>query len=181
MLFYPWRDEENDLLNGFKTFKEHFKTVKKEIKAKKIEYDASAALVDKIEEATITKTVDNFDDVSSNIESVEANDALQQPTTSPTYAFYSPQSHEHAYHDLGADIGFTIHIRNDNVEMIQNMLSESDYLKLLSRLNSKQREIFTHLVHSLTIRAHEQLCVFITGGAGVGKSVVIRNFISDIA
>ena len=29
MLFFPWRNEEKDLLNGFKTFKDHFKTVGK--------------------------------------------------------------------------------------------------------------------------------------------------------
>ena len=41
MLFHPWRNEEHDLLNGFKNFKDHFKAIENEIKAKKAEYDAS--------------------------------------------------------------------------------------------------------------------------------------------
>ena len=45
----------------------------------------------------------------------------------------------------------------------------------MSKLNKKQRQIFTHIVHSITHSPEEQLCVFITGGAGVGKSVVIHT------
>ena len=59
--------------------------------------------------------------------------------------------------------------------MIQNRLPENDYLELLSRLNKKQRQIFTHVIHSLTFKPEKQLNIFITGGAGVGKSVVIRT------
>ena len=45
----------------------------------------------------------------------------------------------------------------------------------MSKLNEKKRKIFTHIVHSLSQNPNQQLCVFITGGAGVGKSVVIRT------
>ena len=174
MLFHPWRNEEKDLLNGFETFKDHFKTIEGEIQAKKIEYDASLELLNDIETAVETGTIDNFDDISPNIESVEANDAQQEPKASTSFAFYSPQSHNHAYHDIGPDIGLPLDTRNDHVEIIQNRLPESDYLELLSKLNKKQREIFTHVIHSLSQKPDHQLCLFITGGAGVGKSVVIR-------
>ena len=174
MLFHPWRNEEKDLLNGFTTYKDHFKTIEKEIQAKKIEYDSSLELLNEIETAVETGTVDNFDDISPNIESIEANDAQLEPKASTSFAFYSPQSHDHAYHDIGPDIGLALDVRNDDVEIVQNRLPESDYLELLSKLNKKQREIFTHVVHSLSQKPDEQLCLFITGGAGVGKSVVIR-------
>ena len=174
MLFHPWRNEDTDLLNGYETFEAHFKSIEKEIQAKKIEYDASSVLLNEIETAVETGAIDNFDDICPNIESVEAIDGQEKPTASTSFAFYNPQCHDHAYHDLGPDIGLTSHIRSDAVEMIQNRLTESDYLKLLSSLNKKQREIFTHIVHSLSQKPDEQLCVFITGGAGVGKSVVIR-------
>ena len=39
----------------------------------------------------------------------------------------------------------------------------------------KQREMFTHITHSLSQKPGEQLCIFITGAAGVGKSVLIRT------
>ena len=131
-------------------------------------------MIDEIETAVETQTVDNFEDICPNIESVEARDAEQAPEASTTYAFYNPESRDHSHYDLGADIGIASHIPNDDIERIQNRLPEKDYLELLSRMNEKQRQIFTHIVHSITIKPQEQLRIFITGGAGVGKSVVIR-------
>ena len=90
MLFHPWRNEEQDFLNGFKTFKDHFKAIEKEIQTKKAEYDASHELLEEIEKAVETEVIDCFDDVCPNIESVEANDAQTEPSASTSYAFYSP-------------------------------------------------------------------------------------------
>ena len=44
-----------------------------------------------------------------NIESIEANDAETEPVQSPQYAFYKPETREHAYYDLGVDIGLSTH------------------------------------------------------------------------
>ena len=110
----------------FKTFKDHFKTIEKEIQAKKIKYDASLEILNEIETAVETGTIDNFDEISPNIESVEANDAQQEPKASTSFAFYSPRSHDHEYHDIGPDIGLQLDDRNNDVEIIQNRLPESD-------------------------------------------------------
>ena len=174
MLFYPWRKEETDILNGHNTYEDHFKAVQKTIKLRRKDYDANAELLDKVELATEAQTEVCFDAVSPNVESVEANDAQIEPIQSTKYAFYRPEAREHTYYDLGADIGLATHIANDDIEMIQNRLPEKEYLEAFSKLNSKQRQIFTHVIHSLTFNPEKQLCLFITGGAGVGKSVVIR-------
>ena len=175
MLFFPWRNEKVDLLNGHDTYEDHFKAVSQKIEHTRQEYDASLELLTQIEIAADTQTIDNFDNVSPNIESVEASDALQKPVQSTKYAFYNPETSDHTYYDLGADIGLATHISNDDIEMIQNRLPENDYLALLSKLNKKQRQIFTHIIHSLTFNPKKILNIFITGGAGVGKSVVIRT------
>ena len=174
MLFYPWRKEETDILNGHNTYEDHFKAVQETIKLRRKDYDANAELLDKVELATEAQTEVCFDAISPNIESVEANDAQNEPIQSTKYAFYRPETRDHTYYDLGADIGLATHIANDDIEMIQNRLPEKEYLEALSELNSKQRQIFTHVIHSLTFNPEKQLCLFITGGAGVGKSVVIR-------
>ena len=74
---------------------------------------------------------------------------------------------------LGPDIGLTSRIQLDDIQIIHTKLPEKDFLEHLSRLNTKQREMFTHVIHSLSRNPEEQLCIFITGGAGVGKSVLI--------
>ena len=175
MLFYPWRKEESDLLNGHNTYEDHFKAVQETIRLIRKDYDANTELLEKVELAAEAQTVVYFDAVSQNIESVEAIDAQTEPIQSTKYAFYRPETRDHTYYDLGADIGLSTHIANDEIEMIQNRLAEKEYVEALSKLNFKQRQIFTHIIHSLTFRPEKQLCLFITGGAGVGKSLVIRT------
>ena len=175
MLFYPWRNENEDLLNEYSTYKNYFEAVHEKVESTKREYDVNAELLHKIEVAMETQILDQCDGVSSNIKSVEANDAQKEPVQSSKYAFYCPETRKHTYYDLGADIGLTTHIANDDMEMIQNRLPEKEYLELLSKLNQKQRQIFTHIIHSVTFIPANQLCIFLTGGASVGKSVVIHT------
>ena len=46
-------------------------------------------------------------------------------------------------------------------------------LRLLRSLNLRQREFFNHIIHWIKCR-DEPIHAFLSGGAGVGKSVVIR-------
>ena len=50
---------------------------------------------------------------------------------------------------------------------------EEYYLTLLRSLNLRQREFFSHIVHWIKYK-YEPVYAFLTDGAGVGKSVVIR-------
>ena len=53
------------------------------------------------------------------------------------------------------------------------MLPDDEYLTLLRNLNLRQREFFNHVVHWIKCK-DTPIYAFLTGGAGVGKSVVIR-------
>ena len=174
MLFIPWRNEEKDLLKNHNTYHDHFKAMRENIQLKKIEYDQNSELLKKVELATETQTIDIFDDVCPNIENIEAKDSEKEPLASKMYEFYQPEYRNHAFYDLGPDIG-ALSYEGNSIEIVQTRLPEKDYLDLLSKLNGKQREIFTHIVHSIVNNPQDQLCLFITGGAGVGKSVLIRT------
>lgn len=52
-------------------------------------------------------------------------------------------------------------------------MSDEDYRQLLQSLNIKQKQFFTHVVHWIKTK-DAPLYAFLYGGAGVGKSVVIR-------
>lgn len=52
-------------------------------------------------------------------------------------------------------------------------LRNNEYLKLMRCLNKNQREFFQHLL-TWIIAKEEPIYAFLTGGAGVGKSVVVR-------
>ncbi|CAC5416141.1 unnamed protein product [Mytilus coruscus] len=53
-----------------------------------------------------------------------------------------------------------------------NRISESDYFALIRSLNKKQWEFFQHVTWFKT--KHEPFYTFLTGGAGCGKSVVVK-------
>lgn len=53
-------------------------------------------------------------------------------------------------------------------------MTDENFYVLLSHLNVRQREFYTHVMQNIT-RDNEPLHVFLTGGAGVGKSMVIKT------
>ena len=175
MLFLPWRNEQSDLLGTYDTYEDHMKAVSEQIADTKRQYDSNQELVEKVEQTTAETQQSEHLQVSANIDSIEAKDGETEPVQSPKYVFYTPEKREHTYYDLGADIGLATHIANDEVEMLQARCQENEYMDMLAKLNFKQRQIFTHIIHSLTFKPDEQLCLFITGGAGVGKSLLIRT------
>ena len=59
------------------------------------------------------------------------------------------------------------------VETTGIMLPDDEYLTLLRNLNLRQREFFNHVVYWIKCK-DTPIYAFLTGGAGVGKSFVIR-------
>ena len=53
------------------------------------------------------------------------------------------------------------------------MLPDEQYLNLLRSLNLRQREFFNHVLYWIKCK-EEPLYAFLSGGAGVGKSVLIK-------
>ena len=104
----------------------------------------------------------------------EARYAHEQPVILPKYEFCYPDTRDYAHYDLGHNMGATSFVGSD-MEIVANRLSEKVYLELMSMLNRKQREIFKYILHSIVNMPEEHLCLFITVGAGDGKSVVIRT------
>ncbi|KAK3930116.1 ATP-dependent DNA helicase pfh1, partial [Frankliniella fusca] len=83
--------------------------------------------------------------------------------------------------NLNADIGLDVapDIMNSNVPqsdrfLLPHHIPEDEYLALVARLNERQRRYHLNLVHMLKTRPDEQMLHFVTGGAGVGKSALIK-------
>ena len=53
-------------------------------------------------------------------------------------------------------------------------LPECEYRQLIQQLNMKQLEIYTHIIQWIKTDSNPSMNIFLTGGAGVGKSLVIR-------
>ncbi len=70
------------------------------------------------------------------------------------------------HYDIGMDMR---HVHENN-----KLVSDEEYHNMVRSLNEKQRTLFDHVLFSLRLPRGAKLCNFLTGGAGVGKSVLIR-------
>ena len=61
---------------------------------------------------------------------------------------------------------------NVNQELLMKRMSDNDYYALVRSLHEKQRQYFYHVLHSKVKTKDDPLRLFLSGGAGVGKSTV---------
>ncbi|XP_070537053.1 uncharacterized protein [Ptychodera flava] len=172
MLFYPWRNE-NELLAGCKTYYDRYMQVKFEVDSKEKEYNKNAQELDQAIEAVQNTAIDMFDNVAPNTQHQEHQDILEGSRPSDTLSMFAPCDESHSKYDIGQDIG--ISTNNPIIEDLQQpRMADNELYPLLQKLNKKQKEIFYHIVHWMKTRT-EPLNIFVTGGAGVGKSLVLKS------
>ncbi|XP_069109201.1 uncharacterized protein [Argopecten irradians] len=171
LLFLPWRNESTDIVNGYATFEQHYRSRVNIIKAVQKKYEHFA---DELEQARIQAENENddFDEVAPNTEHNEAEDALSDPQPSEQFVHFDPDTNCHKDYDIGPDIGLPS--KSSEVQTSPVRIPEDQYHKLLQSLNCKQREFHNHVSHWIQHK-DEPLYAFLTGGAGTGKSVVIET------
>ncbi|MCG7875518.1 MAG: AAA family ATPase [Candidatus Thiodiazotropha endolucinida] len=170
LLFHPWRKEETDLLGTFRTYKEHYESIKTVIDHKCSTYEHHA------EELELARDLaeieyDAFDDIAPSTQQVEGDDAETEPIQSEEFIYFNPDKIEHRDYDIGTEIG--CYVSSPQIDVNENILSDIDYRKLLQCLNSKQKQFYYHVIHWIKTK-DAPLYAFLSGGAGVGKSLVIR-------
>ncbi|XP_069105156.1 uncharacterized protein [Argopecten irradians] len=169
LLFLPWRNESTDIINGYTTFEQHYRSKANIINAIQKKYEN---FVDELEQARLQAEceLDDFDEVAPNTEHNEAEDADIGPQPSEQFVHFDPDTQCHKEYDIGPDIGLPA--KTSDVQTSPVRISEQQYHRLLQSLNCKQREFHNHVSHWIQHR-DEPLYAFLTGGAGTGKSVVI--------
>jgi DNA replication protein DnaC len=172
MLFLPWRDEGVDLLSGADTFETSFNMRKSFIKHKIKEYEHNAEQLDAALQMANEDVSDAYDELAPSVQQTEADDEIEGSLESESYVQFNPERPiEQREYDIGAEMG--IQSTRQITEESSVRLSERQYLELLDSLNLKQREFFNHVLHWIKTEK-EPIYAFLSGGAGVGKSVLIR-------
>ncbi|XP_068712755.1 uncharacterized protein [Montipora foliosa] len=95
--------------------------------------------------------------------------ALQRKPSELFGCFDSRNNKQHKQYDLLYCIG--IFPRNDDEELRLKRMSNDDYYALDRSLNEQQRQFFYHVLHSIKTKDNP-IRLFLSGGAGVGKSTV---------
>ena len=111
------------------------------------------------------------DPVAPNTQHINEQDAAAKTKPSELFGCFDPGTNkQHSQYDLFDYMGILLR-HNDEEELVQNRLNDSDYRQLVRSLNIKQKEFFYHVLHSIKTK-DDPLALFLSGGAGVGKSTV---------
>ena len=171
MLFVPWRNEQKDLIGSFDTYEAHYNSVQTSLISKRNEYEHHA------EELELARQImeaeeRNFDQIAPNAEQENREAEEEGSGESEKFVCFNPSRVvEQRHFDIGIELQSTCSV--PPVETSAILLPEGEYLQLLRSLNLRQREFFNHILHWIKCK-DEPVYAFLTGGAGVGKSVVIR-------
>lgn len=78
---------------------------------------------------------------------------------------------EHREYDIGIELRANCSL--PRIENNETTPRQTEYLELLRSLNMEQKEFYGNVIHLFKTK-QEPLYALLTGGAGVGKSVIIK-------
>ena len=130
MLFTPWRNEQNDLMGSFSSFKEHYQARYDEINEQMRQYAVCSEDLDEIQ--TLLQECD--DDLYDAIAPVTQHTELQDQDEGNIDTH--PDLNENS--DLSADLGIPSSLPN-NESLVLNEMQNDEYRGLVQMLNKKQR------------------------------------------
>lgn len=148
-----------------------YQTVYRTVNSKAKQYEQNPEELDKaLEQAELENN--QYDNLAPGTQQVECEDLEEGATESEQYMHFNPERPaDHRNYDIGQDLG----IANTTVEITSHgkRIPDDEYHNLIKCLNVKQREFFQHIITWIKTK-QQPLYAFLTGGAGVGKSVVVK-------
>ena len=171
MLYTPWRNEQKDLIKDCQTYQDRYQQVELIVNSNKEQYDRHSDILEKAIEDLNENDNSSDDPVAPNTQRINEQDAAAKTKPSELFGCFDPGTNkQHSQYDIFDDMGI-LPRHNDEEELVQNRLNDSDYRQLVRLLNIKQKEFFYHVLHSIKTK-NDPLALFLSGGAGVGKSTV---------
>ena len=113
-----------------------------------------------------------YDQIAPNAEQENREAEDEGIIEADKFVYFNPNRVvEQRHYDIGIELQSSCSVPPEETTGI--MLPDDEYLTLLRNLNLIQREFFNHVIHWIKCK-YTPIYDFLTGGAGVGKSVVIR-------
>ena len=171
MLYLPWRNESK-LIDGFASYEEKYNKFSSIIEKNKYPYNRMSS----VDFESLNSNLGEFTFDSDNIIVAEAQqqnelDELEGSVESDIYKCFDPGRPENDY-DLALDLGIGRNQIN-GFEQVQGLLCDEEYRKIVQSLNKRQKEFFYHVLFWHKTQS-SPIYNFLTGGAGVGKSVFLK-------
>ncbi len=173
LLYMPWRKEE--LLKGkHDSYAQAFESNEIVIKRNMGKYEKFAEEVREAEELIeATENEDSYSNIAPNTEQGDQDDELEGPADSREFGFFRPPKNNETLTNIMFNAGVPSS-SDTNIDTIAGFMNEDKYLSMVQSLNEKQFQIYTHILQHISKDNAQPIHTFITGGAGVGKSMVLR-------
>ena len=169
MLFHPWR-YEGKIMGTCSTYKDQFNLVKSKVILNQSKYEKNADILNSLED--IPDNEISGEPVAPNCQHMNELQETQKHEYAE-YGCFDPDLHNTALKsDIGQDLGLGPQSQTCSVAS-SPLLPDDQYRALIRKLNAQQRYFYDHVIHYLKTKS-EPLYNFLTGGAGVGKSMVTR-------
>lgn len=141
--------------------------------AKKIkQYEHNADMLEQAEQMAQDDLTEAYDELAPGAQQTDADDEYEGTVDSETFVHFNPERPiEQREYDIGSDVGIPSTRQLNEQSSVR--LPDDEYLKLVASLNLKQREFFNHVMQWIKSK-QEPIHAYLSGGAGVGKSVLIR-------
>lgn len=155
MLYQPWRNEDNELL--VENVKDRYELSRDTIDSNRVKYN---------QQLNISK---------EDLQQVEQDELAGD--------YYIDNEFEVLYNpdvegDFGLEMGANSKTTRDILKM-PGMTDDESYKSLMNTLNVKQQRYHNHVLSTLGIQV-DPLYEFVAGGAGVGKSMLIKAITQSI-
>lgn len=169
MLFFPWRNEEHDLAGKFASYELCFIHNQETIKKNKKHYEADKGVTEIVENNMLHLSFEGNHIVSAEIQHEEEFDSQQVVEICEKNGCFNPQFFGAEY-DIGSDLGITRKQIESN-DIVLHQMSDTEYQNKVRSLNEDQKLFFYHVLHMVKT-GNFPFYNFLTGGAGVGKSLL---------
>ncbi|XP_061196745.1 uncharacterized protein LOC133205019 [Saccostrea echinata] len=169
MLFLPWRNELSDLKGTHVNYETSFIQYQEKVLLKKNAYALDKGVADIVEDNMLHISVDKEEVIAAEVQHSEELDLSSEKKNCMDHGCFIPESIGVSY-DLGLDLGISRKQVAIN-DLLVNAMDDRDYIELVRSLNVNQKFFFYHVLHKVKTKQLPLYC-FLSGGAGVGKSVL---------
>jgi hypothetical protein len=183
LMFLPWRDEISEIYK-LKSYEEHYNTNEEVITSNREHVERHVDLVEQAlkENEQYGPPVHAYDSISNQTQQEFAEDNILQTEVDPQFEALNP---DEACVSTSETNDMSIPVSNDvniSTEARPNFMPENEFSRHVQSLNTKQRDAFARIAQWCQNKHKsnndhtnvDHLCLFITGGAGSGKSHLIH-------